>query len=120
MGKKKYTVVCQAWLESERGWGTRPDGYSLHLNEKDRKAFIEDYWQGMPDQAPDEYSKPDGSPYLCDIDEKTYQKVSASKNGVRFFDTPPVNSGDAGWSGSAVRSARRKQLRDSLTRKRKR
>ena len=26
--KEKY-VVCQLWEESERGWGVRPDGYSL-------------------------------------------------------------------------------------------
>ena len=37
-------VVCQYWEESERGWGVRPDGCSLHLTEADRKQFIKEYW----------------------------------------------------------------------------
>lgn len=28
---KRHGVICQKWEESERGWGTRPNGYSLHL-----------------------------------------------------------------------------------------
>src|SRR4051812_43624797 len=24
-------AICQLWYESERGWGQRPDGFSLHI-----------------------------------------------------------------------------------------
>ena len=52
------TVWCQLWEESEKGWGVRPDGYSLHSNQEDVKKYIKEYWDGMPKQTPDEYSRP--------------------------------------------------------------
>lgn len=83
---KIYEVVLQRWEESERGWGTRPDGYSLHLTAADLKAFIKDYWDSMPDQVQDEYSRPDGLPRFVHIDAKTYRKIKATKNGYRGVD----------------------------------
>jgi hypothetical protein len=49
-------------------------------------AFIEEYWAGMPDEVPYEYSRPSGGPYACEVDEKTYKKVVNSKNGYRSYD----------------------------------
>ena len=97
MDKTKGWVFCQKWEESERGWGTRPDGYSLHFNEGDLKKFIRDYWDGMPDEVPNEYSRPDGTPYWCEIDDETFAKVKASKNGLRFSGKPPGSGGSDGW-----------------------
>ncbi len=83
---KKHTVVKQSWNEHERGWGIRPDGYSLHLTEEDRVAFIEEYWAEQPNgPAPDDYSSPDGSKTLADIKEDQYKKILASKNGIRVY-----------------------------------
>lgn len=93
----KYEVVVQKWEESERGWGTRPDGYSLHLADADRKAFIKEYWDRMPDAAPDEYSRPDGTPYKAEVDAETYAKVKASKNGISRLGSPPGSGGTDGW-----------------------
>ena len=95
--KNLYTIVVQKWEESERGWGTRPDGYSLHLSEENRKQFIEKYWDGMPDAVPDEYSRPDGTSYLCDVDEKIFDAVKKSKNGIRYYGTAPGSGGTDGW-----------------------
>jgi hypothetical protein len=36
----KFLVIRQEWEESERGWGCRPDGYSLHLDKEDRNTYI--------------------------------------------------------------------------------
>lgn len=70
------TIVVQAWEESEKSWGIRPDGWSIHRSEEDRVAFIADYWAGMPDgpaqgagPAPNEYSRPRGS-YLFDLTDE--------------------------------------------------
>lgn len=89
---KKHFVICQEWLETERGWGTRPDGYSLHLirtdlllKDADVRAFIREYWESMPDEVQDEYSKPCGEHYVCEIDGETYCKLKESKNGLRFY-----------------------------------
>lgn len=93
MGTQKHSlkneVIVQKWEESERGWGTRPDGFSLHLSEADRQAYIEAYWAGMPDSTPDEYSRPDGKPYTALVDDKIFAKVQKSQNGIRSFDSPP-------------------------------
>lgn len=88
---------CQKWEESERGWGTRPDGFSLHLTEGDLKRFVEEYWDRMPNSVPDEYSKPDGDPYLCPVNDHIYAIIKAGKNGVRRFGTSPYPEGTNGW-----------------------
>lgn len=89
--KRKYAMVfCQKWEESERGWGTRPDGYSLHLTEKDAENYIREYWDSMPDEVPDEYSCPDGKIYSCLVNKKILQSIQKSKNGIRCFGVSPA------------------------------
>lgn len=97
MGEGNILVICQKWEESEAGWGTRPDGYSLHLSLEHLKQYIAEYWEKMPDEVPDEYCRPGGAPYECEIDSETYLKLKASKNGLRFWDTPPYPGGIDGW-----------------------
>ena len=93
-----FRVLCQKWEESERGWGTRPDGYSLHLSEADRKCFIKEHWGRLPDEVPDEYSRPSGTPYWCEVDEKAKRKVTQSKCGIREFkNSYPGSGGTDGW-----------------------
>lgn len=95
---KTYTVLCQKWEESERGWGTRPDGYSLHLTDEARRKYIEDYWKRMPDYTPDEYSRPSGTAYWAEVSAEVFNKVKASANGVMFGDNNyPGHGGKDGW-----------------------
>lgn len=61
-------VIVQRWEESERGWGVRPDGYSLHPSEEARAKYVREYWAEQPDQVPDEYSRPCGEPYEAEVD----------------------------------------------------
>ena len=82
----KTLVKCD-WTESERGWGMRPDGISLHITSQDQKAFVKEYWDSMPDDTPDEYSFP-GSTSLVEVEDSLYNEVSKSENGVRYFRTP--------------------------------
>lgn len=76
-------VVKQQWDESERGWGRRPDGYSLHLTIADAKAYIAEYWARMPKEVPDCYSMPDGDPFVVDVSDDEYKLIKKSKNGIR-------------------------------------
>lgn len=73
-----YTVVCQAWEESEAGFGTRPDGYSLHLNTVSRDAFVKAYWDKMPKTPPNSYARPCGNPKPIDVSPNVYVKVVAA------------------------------------------
>lgn len=88
-GKAAYLVWCQKWEESERGWGTRPDGYSLHLTFQDAEIYIREYWDSMPDAVPDEYSRPDGNIYPCLVDKNVCEEIKDSKNGIRRLGNPP-------------------------------
>jgi len=89
-------VICQKWEESERGWGQRPDGYSLHLTEEDRVAYIKAYWEVMPSDVPDEYSRPCGDPFVCEVDKDTAEQL-VFMNGIRYAETPPNDPKISGW-----------------------
>lgn len=90
MEKNLEYAVYVSWEESERGWGERPDGFSLHLTEADAQAFIGDYWNSMPDKiggmAPDEYSRPAGNPFVVQVSGKLYGEIKKTKNGIRCYD----------------------------------
>lgn len=66
-------VLCQLWVESERGWGQRPDGYSLHVDRASLQAYVDAYWAQMPETAPDEYEKPNGAPFEVEVSDAAYQ-----------------------------------------------
>jgi len=80
-------VYKQNWIESERGWGIRPDGVSLHLSIDECATYIKKYWEGMPDDAPDEYSRPSGHPILVEVSDEVYNKVHAAQgeHGLRIW-----------------------------------
>jgi hypothetical protein len=81
------TVFCQKWIESERGWGMRDDGVSLHLTEADLTAFIKEYWAAMPKEVPDEYARPDGLPKRIELDKRTklYKSLAKSPQGIWHY-----------------------------------
>ena len=100
--KSKHEVIVQKWEESELGWGTRPDGYSLHMTDADREAFITEYWDGMPDEVQDEYTRPDGTSYKATVNAKVFKRVQASKkNGIRYYGKSPGDGGRDGWMSRA-------------------
>lgn len=80
---------AQTWTESERGWGNRPDGYTLHVHKADIALFLQDmragetalgYGEGC---VPDEYSYPDGNPTLVEItDPDIITRLQASTHGI--------------------------------------
>mgnify|MGYP001573228924 CR=1 FL=1 len=86
MKKNLENAAYVSWEESERGWGTRPDGCSLHLTEEDYRKFVNMYWKGMPNEVPDEYSRPAGSPCEVKVSKRLYDEIRRSKYGLRYFD----------------------------------
>ncbi len=94
-------VIVQKWEESEQGWGIRPDGYSLHLTEEDRKAFVTAYWATLPDEAPYCYSSPSGTPYRAAVNlnpETLAALQAAGATGLRIWTSPlPGDGGTDGW-----------------------
>lgn len=86
-------AFCQIWEESERGWGVRPDGYSLHLTLEDATNFRIEYMNNQSKYfkengvigVPDEYTRPYGNPKKVNIDEELYNQLVKERN-IRFND----------------------------------
>lgn len=59
-------VWVQRWIESEQGWGQRPDGVSIHFSLASHKQYTDAYWAAMEikhgSSAPGEYSFENGRP----------------------------------------------------------
>lgn len=87
-------VVVQEWLESEAGWGCRPDGFSIHLTLADCQAYCKKYWEDEKKAnkgggVPHEYSREAGNPTVVDVDEKVYKALVEAKKrniyGIRVW-----------------------------------
>lgn len=90
--RRQETYLVQKWFESERGWGQRPDGWSLHRNREELDAYVKTYWGSMPSAVPDEYSAPDGEPRVYPgsvFTDEQIAKLDESTNGARFWGHPP-------------------------------
>ena len=95
-------VIVQKWEESERGWGVRPDGYSLHLTEADRKAFVQAHWDALPAEAPYAYTRPSGAPYDAQVDAATFTALQAAgAAGLRVWQGPLPGDGGVRPAGRA-------------------
>lgn len=87
--ERQDTYVVQLWEESERGWGVRPDGWSVHLSFEDCTAYIKDYTKDRTGPAPAEYDRPRGHPYVVsgsDLSDERIAAIHASPHGVRYYD----------------------------------
>jgi hypothetical protein len=68
--------VLQFWEESEKGWGIRPDGCTIHLNERFRDSYISKIYSNRSNKSiPKEYDRPVGNPIECFISDSLYEKV---------------------------------------------
>lgn len=72
-------VACLGFTEYERGWGSRPDGYTLHVTLERANAFAKYYNDRFNTEAsvPDCYTVPN-KPYLVQVDDDTFQRVKDS------------------------------------------
>lgn len=72
-------IFVQNWEESERGWGTRPDGFTAHPNRAHRDAYVKWYYAEFNNQAsvPDEYTRTSGEPIPVQVDKKLYTEIVA-------------------------------------------
>ena len=88
--KRSVTSILwvQQWEETERGWGTRPDGYTLHANKEDVQLYLQEMrareCEGKAaNYVPDEYSRPIGAPYEASFDDADLvARVRASRCGI--------------------------------------
>ncbi len=86
--KKAY---IETWTESEAGWGSRPDGISLHLSEEDYNKFVNKHWEyekklNPSGIVPHEYVRQDNDLRQIRVSDSLYNKILKSKKffGLRF------------------------------------
>lgn len=111
------TVIVQNWEESERSWGVRPDGFTVHISKEQRDAYVSWYNQTFNNlsEAPDEYTRVSGAPIEVEVDDKLFERIRRASQRKRkdgkplnsvhgkekFFSTSPMRSlkdADIEWS----------------------
>jgi hypothetical protein len=73
-------VFLQLWEESERGWGVRPDGCSLHIDNIELDKYVDNIYKDRGDDIPNEYERTIGSSIETFIDDELFDKVISSKS----------------------------------------
>ncbi len=77
----------QRWEESERGWGIRPDGCSLHLDSNCHKRYINEIYtirQGEM-MVPDEYDRITGPILECFVSDSVFDLLK-EKTSMRLME----------------------------------
>lgn len=83
-------VLVQNWEESERGWGVRSDGYTVHIDEKQHRAYLDWYNKTFNNKSyvPDEYTRASGDPVVVSVPVELFDKIAkatlAKKDGQPY------------------------------------
>lgn len=78
-------VIMQLWEESERGWGVRPDGCSLHMDSIIKNVFIDSIYKSRTDKAPNEYDRITGGEINAFVDDQLFDIIK-SKGSIRLLE----------------------------------
>ena len=74
-------AILQYWEESERGWGTRPDGASIHLDQISHSMYLDQvYTSRETKNVPDEYDRVIGGPILVSVSDSIFDTIKIDKN----------------------------------------
>jgi hypothetical protein len=77
-------VVLQLWEQSERNWGVRPDGCTLHSNVIECRNYINKIYETRQDNTdiPDEYERICGEPLYVQVDSDLFEMIQNEKSVV--------------------------------------
>jgi len=79
-------AYLQYWEESERGWGVRSDGCSIHTSLDEHKKFIDQiYSKRDPNQVPDEYDRVVDEPFEVEISDALYNEMMNEGGTLRLM-----------------------------------
>lgn len=87
------TVFVQNWEESERGWGVRPDGFTVHISKDQLFGYVAWYNKAFNNlsEAPDEYTRVSGAPIEVEVTEELFDKIKKEAQAKRD-DGAPMNA----------------------------
>ncbi len=78
-------VILQLWEESERGWGVRPDGCSIHIDTENRDLYVSNLYKDRSDDVPDTYERVLGDPITAFLNDRLFDLISSDKS-IRLFE----------------------------------
>jgi hypothetical protein len=79
-------VYLQYWEESERGWGVRPDGCSLHISKEDAKSYTDKIYSDRDlVNIPDEYDRVVGDLIDVEVSDEIYEEILNCSNSLRLM-----------------------------------
>jgi hypothetical protein len=75
-------IIMQLWEESERGFGSRPDGCSFHIDSNERKRFVDEIYKSRECEVeiPDEYDRIVGDEIEVFVDDKLFNVIKDKKS----------------------------------------
>lgn len=73
-------VILQIWEESERGFGVRPDGCSIHINFEERNSYIKSIYDNRDSEVPAEYDRIVGDGIEVFIEDSLFEIVKRDKS----------------------------------------
>ena len=80
-----------SWTESERGWGQRPDGISLHETKGQGADYVDAYWEREKARnakagggVPDEYERPDSKGDRVLVSTALMERIKKGTHGIRL------------------------------------
>lgn len=84
------TVIIQNWEESERGWGTRPDGFTIHIDRDQHKKYVDWYNKTFNNEesAPSEYTRICGEPIEIEVTDDLYYRIKHATQHPKRDGTP--------------------------------
>ena len=73
-------LPARFWTESEAGWGTRPDGYTVHRDEAAAQQYVADYWRKERERnpgggVPSEYTFPAEESVMVEVSQDLHDEV---------------------------------------------
>lgn len=73
-------IILQLWEESERNWGVRPDGCSIHLDYNNRDSFVNDFYSNREENVPDVYERAFGEPFFAFVQDDLFKILEIDKS----------------------------------------
>jgi hypothetical protein len=73
-------IILQLWEESERNWGVRPDGCSIHLDSDNRDNFVNDFYSSRDKSVPDVYERAFGEPFFAFVQDDLFKILEIDKS----------------------------------------
>ena len=78
--EKKHLAVTVTVIESERGWGSKVDGYMVCLSMEDAKLFTKEFnSKNTAEVTPSWYTRADDSTPI-DITDKQFKELQKTEN----------------------------------------